>query len=98
MLTSLLTRALATGLAATGLVAAPAVAVRAKPPLAHLALPAPSGPDDVGIRTMRLVDAARHDPWVAAQPYRELMVSVLYPARDAARFILADNVRRIYGL
>jgi dienelactone hydrolase len=92
MLTSLLTRALTAGLATAGLVSAPAVAVRAAPPLARLTLPSPSGPDSIGVRTTRLVDNARHDPWVPAQPYRELMVSVLYPARDAARFPVAPQM------
>ncbi|WP_199818977.1 alpha/beta hydrolase family protein [Streptomyces sp. NRRL B-1347] len=45
------------------------------------ALPAPTGPHPVGTVTTRLVDHSRHDPWVTSQPYRELMVSVWYPAR-----------------
>jgi dienelactone hydrolase len=92
MLTSLLTRALAAGLATAGLVTAPAASVRATPPLAHLTLPTPSGPDAVGTKAFRLVDHSRHDPWVASQPYRELMVSVLYPARDAARYPVAPQM------
>ncbi len=44
-------------------------------------LPAPTGPHPVGTVTARLVDHARHDPWVTSRPYRELMVSVWYPAR-----------------
>ncbi|MBB5104770.1 alpha/beta hydrolase family protein [Streptomyces spectabilis] len=44
-------------------------------------LPAPTGPHPVGTVTTRLVDHSRPDPWVDSQPYRELMVSVWYPAR-----------------
>lgn len=45
----------------------------------RLRLPAPSGPYAVGTVALRLVDTVRPDPWVA-QPYRELMVSLRYPA------------------
>ncbi|TGB13330.1 alpha/beta hydrolase family protein [Streptomyces palmae] len=45
-------------------------------------LPAPSGPHRVGTTSLHLVDRSRHDPWVPNQPYRELMVSIRYPARD----------------
>ncbi|TGA86691.1 hypothetical protein E2651_41055 [Streptomyces sp. MZ04] len=34
----------------------------------------------MGTFSTRLVDRSRHDPWVTSQPYRELMVSVWYPA------------------
>ncbi|MEW2528997.1 hydrolase [Streptomyces sp. NPDC047071] len=44
-------------------------------------LPAPTGPHPVGTVTSRLVDHSRHDPWITSQPYRELMISVWYPAR-----------------
>ncbi|MFE0171431.1 alpha/beta hydrolase family protein [Streptomyces sp. NPDC059002] len=43
-------------------------------------LPAPTGPHGIGTVSARLVDRSRHDPWVPAQPYRELMISVWYPA------------------
>jgi len=52
----------------------------------HLTLPAPTGPYPIGTVSLHLVDRARPDPWSASQPYRELMVSVRYPARDADRF------------
>ncbi|MFF4113442.1 alpha/beta hydrolase family protein [Streptomyces sp. NPDC001714] len=45
-------------------------------------LPTPGGPYPVGTVSLRLVDTARADPWITAQPYRELMISVRYPARD----------------
>ncbi|MEU9205215.1 esterase [Streptomyces sp. NPDC048332] len=44
-------------------------------------LPHPTGPFDVGSTTLRLVDRTRTDPWAPdLSPYRELMVSVRYPA------------------
>ncbi|GAA2430488.1 alpha/beta hydrolase [Streptomyces lavendulocolor] len=46
-----------------------------------LRLPAPTGPYPVGVTTLYLVDRARRDPWDATLPVRELMVTVLYPAR-----------------
>ncbi|MEW1635962.1 acetylhydrolase [Streptomyces sp. NPDC093801] len=44
-----------------------------------LRLPAPSGPYPVGLQTVHLTDPARTDPWVGG--VRELMLTVLYPAR-----------------
>ncbi|MFD5448817.1 alpha/beta hydrolase family protein [Streptomyces sp. NPDC127100] len=58
-------------------------AVRAPSSAAEPELPAPSGPHPVGRRTLHLVDRSRADPWVPAVGYRELMVSVSYPARPA---------------
>ncbi|WP_369218131.1 alpha/beta hydrolase, partial [Streptomyces flavofungini] len=43
-------------------------------------LPAPTGPHALGTVTARLVDRSRRDPWVPSRPYRELMVSIWYPA------------------
>ena len=51
---------------------------------ARLTLPAPTGPRALGTTTLRLVDPARTDPWVPDRSYRELMVSVRYPARPGA--------------
>lgn len=45
-----------------------------------LTLPAPRGRYATGESTFRLVDDQRPDPWVPSQPYRELMISVFYPA------------------
>ncbi|NUP47051.1 MAG: hypothetical protein HOW97_06990 [Catenulispora sp.] len=45
-----------------------------------LRLPAPQGRYATGVSTFRLVDDQRSDPWVPAQHYRELMISVFYPA------------------
>ncbi|MGW4463693.1 alpha/beta hydrolase family protein [Micromonospora sp. NPDC004704] len=47
---------------------------------AELALPAPTGPLPVGRTTLHLVDRDRTDPWVPGE-FRELMVSIWYPAR-----------------
>ncbi|GAA1984485.1 hypothetical protein [Amycolatopsis minnesotensis] len=55
-------------------------------------LPPPSGPAQVGTASLRLVDPARHDPWKPEKPYRELMVSVFYPARDAERYPVAPHM------
>ncbi|MER5207704.1 acetylhydrolase [Streptomyces sp. NPDC002825] len=46
---------------------------------AALTLPAPTGPHPVGLRTFALTDPGRDDPWQPGP--RELMISVLYPAR-----------------
>ncbi|WP_433888945.1 alpha/beta hydrolase family protein [Streptomyces sp. CA-111067] len=56
-----------------------------------LRLPPPSGPYEVGTVSLRLVDGSRPDPWVD-RPYRELMVSVRYPARAAARYPRAPHM------
>lgn len=47
----------------------------------RLTLPGPSGPYPVGTVSLHLVDSSRPDPWIASQPYRELMVGIRYPAR-----------------
>ncbi|MEU6408469.1 lipase [Microbispora sp. NPDC046933] len=49
----------------------------------RLSLPAPSGPLPVGTVSLRLVDRSRPDPWVKGRAYREVMVSVWYPATRA---------------
>ncbi|WP_333740881.1 alpha/beta hydrolase family protein [Streptomyces sp. IBSBF 2806] len=45
-----------------------------------LTLPAPRGRYATGESAFRLVDDGRPDPWTPDTPYRELMVSVFYPA------------------
>ncbi|MFD9949228.1 alpha/beta hydrolase family protein [Nonomuraea sp. NPDC059023] len=45
-------------------------------------LPAPGGPYRVGTVAVRLVDGSRPDPLVGSKPYRELMVSLWYPAKE----------------
>jgi dienelactone hydrolase len=46
-------------------------------------LPRPTGPQPVGVTALSLTDTSRPDPWVPSVPYRELMVSVFYPAASA---------------
>ncbi|MFE7552143.1 alpha/beta hydrolase family protein [Streptomyces gardneri] len=46
-----------------------------------LRLPGPTGPHPVGLRTFALTDTSRNDPWEPALGVREVMISVLYPAR-----------------
>ncbi|MEU1377867.1 hypothetical protein ABZ442_30080 [Streptomyces triculaminicus] len=48
---------------------------------ATMTLPPPTGPYPVGTVSLRLVDRARTDPWLAARTARELMVTLWYPAR-----------------
>jgi predicted dienelactone hydrolase len=43
-------------------------------------LPAPTGDRPVGSAAVYLKDTSRPDPWVPSVPYRELMVSLFYPA------------------
>lgn len=56
-----------------------------------LRLPGPSGPYDVGVTTLHLVDASRVDPWKAGVP-REVMTSVYYPARDVRHYPIAPQL------
>ncbi|WP_310727154.1 hydrolase [Streptomyces sp. N2A] len=54
---------------------------------AAMALPAPTGRHQVGTVALNLIDRQRHDPWGGGTPghrYRELMVSVRYPAGAGA--------------
>src|SRR5690242_1043539 len=45
-----------------------------------LTLPAPQGRFATGESQFRLVDDRRQDPWDPTKPYRELMISIFYPA------------------
>ncbi|MDI6105415.1 lipase [Actinoplanes sp. NEAU-A12] len=77
----------------TGLAAPAALALPALGPARAEAAPAdgrlrvgllpPDGPYPVGTTTLHLVDRSRPDPWVTTQPYRELAVTLTYPARPA---------------
>ncbi|MEU3746107.1 MULTISPECIES: alpha/beta hydrolase family protein [Streptomyces] len=53
----------------------------AAPAPAALRLPGPTGPHPAGLRTFALTDTSRNDPWEPAAGVREVMISVLYPAR-----------------
>ncbi|WP_189969028.1 alpha/beta hydrolase family protein [Streptomyces avidinii] len=55
-----------------------------------LRLPAPAGPYPVGMQTVHLTDPARTDPWVGG--VRELMLTVLYPARSVRGFSRAPQL------
>ncbi|WP_051864377.1 hypothetical protein [Streptosporangium roseum] len=57
-----------------------------------MTLPAPTGRYPVGTVPLHLVDRSRPDPWVAARPYRELMVSVWYPARRSPNLPTAPHM------
>ncbi len=46
-------------------------------------LPRPTGHEPVGVTSLSLEDTSRPDPWVPSVPYRELMISVFYPAMSA---------------
>jgi hypothetical protein len=61
------------------------IAVSASPAAADTALhlPAPTGHHPVGVTSLYLKDASRPDPWVPSVHYRELMVSLFYPAASA---------------
>ncbi|WP_245997179.1 hypothetical protein [Streptomyces armeniacus] len=79
---------------------APAAVRRARPPdgvrqgPVRLRLPAPTGPHAVGTAQAHLVDRARRDPWQDAAPWRELMVSVWYPAWRTGGHRLAPHMPR----
>ncbi|WP_194899077.1 alpha/beta hydrolase family protein [Catenulispora pinisilvae] len=49
-----------------------------------LTLPAPQGRYATGESQFRLVDDKRQDPWDPTKPYRELMISIFYPAVHTA--------------
>ncbi|MBB4915618.1 alpha/beta hydrolase family protein [Streptosporangium saharense] len=67
-------------------VAAPASAQRASGGSGvTVTLPAPAGPYGVGTFAVRLVDRSRPDPLVKKKPYRELMVSLWYPAKQSGQ-------------
>src|SRR5690349_13515161 len=70
---------------------APSAQVRADR-LAGLRLPVPTGPYPVGTVDLHLIDRSRANPWTATPPYRELMISLWYPARDAGHFPLAPHM------
>ncbi|MEU4330176.1 alpha/beta hydrolase family protein [Nonomuraea dietziae] len=67
--------------AAALLQAQPASASRTPTPY----LPKPTGSQPVGTTSLYLKDTSRPDPWVPTVKYRELMVSLWYPARSPGR-------------
>lgn len=68
--------------------AAPAKATAAataagRAPSHRLKLPPPTGPYRLGTVSLDLIDPSRPDPWVPGIPFREMVVSMVYPAREA---------------
>jgi predicted dienelactone hydrolase len=59
---------------------------------ARLTLPAATGPYPVGTADLHLIDHSRANPWTATPAYRELMVSLWYPATDVRRFPPAPHM------
>jgi dienelactone hydrolase len=53
------------------------------PAVASPALPTPTGSQPVGVSSVYLKDTSRPDTWHPEVPYRELMVSLFYPASSA---------------
>jgi len=54
-----------------------------------VSLPAPTGQWPIGTVDLHLIDRTRHDPLVPSKPFRELMVSVWYPADRGGKFPIA---------
>jgi hypothetical protein len=63
-------------------------------------LPAPTGPYRLGAVSLDLIDSSRPDPWVPGIPFREMVVSMLYPAGEVDRYPLEPYftpiVARVY--
>jgi hypothetical protein len=76
----------------TGAAVHPAAAAPSPPKQARLTLPAPTGRYPVGTVSLHLIDRARANPWTASPSYRELMVSIWYPARDTRRYPVAPQM------
>jgi dienelactone hydrolase len=70
----------------------PQQAQASHPAQAHLTLPRPAGPYPVGTTSLHLIDASRPNPWTSSPSYRELMVSVWYPAQDTRRYPRAPQM------
>ncbi|MEV4494360.1 acetylhydrolase [Micromonospora arborensis] len=81
--------ALAVGVGVPMGIAGRATAATADSGPARLTLPRPTGPYRVGTVPLHLVDRSQPDPLAGPGRYRELMVSVWYPARDVRRYPLA---------
>ncbi|GGX97257.1 alpha/beta hydrolase family protein [Streptomyces hiroshimensis] len=64
-------------------------------------VPAPTGKQPVGTRTLHLVDTSRPDPWKPAAGKRQLMVSLWYPARHQgdrnAPFVSKELSKQVIG-
>jgi dienelactone hydrolase len=84
--------------AATAALASPAAAgsAAAHPVRLRLKLFPPTGRYSIGMVQLYLVDHSRRDPWVPSR-WRELMVSVWYPALDDSRFAFAPWIQHKAG-
>ncbi|MBL7253872.1 alpha/beta hydrolase family protein [Paractinoplanes lichenicola] len=76
---------LAASLLVGGVAIAPATAAYATSQ-GRLTLPPPTGEYPVGTVDLHLIDRSRPNPWPAGPPYRELMVSLWYPAARTTHF------------
>ncbi|MFL6113794.1 MAG: alpha/beta hydrolase family protein, partial [Catenulispora sp.] len=82
----------ASAMSASASPAAPAPSTSSKPAKSlTLSLPAPRGRYATGESTFRLLDDKRADPWTPGQPYRELMISVFYPAVHTAGRLVTNQ-------
>jgi len=94
-------RALPLGLMITG--AAPATARQPAP--SRFTLPAPAGHHRPGTTSLDLIDTSRPDPRVPAQPFRELIIQLWYPAHAAGGYprvpwmtpVTARACEQLYG-
>lgn len=82
---SLFTKAAGLAVVALAMSMTPAAALASGSRPVTVSLPAPSGPYAVGTFATRLVDRSRPDPLARSKPYRELMVSLWYPAKDTGQ-------------
>ncbi|MEU0072596.1 hypothetical protein ABZ027_24045 [Streptomyces sp. NPDC006332] len=73
----------------TGTAGAPAEHPSASPTGRAVSLPAPTGHWPIGTVDLHLIDRTRHDPLMPSKPFRELMVSVWYPADRGGKFLIA---------
>ncbi|GAA0566533.1 alpha/beta hydrolase [Paractinoplanes ferrugineus] len=71
---------------------APSASAAAGDAPVRLTLPAPTGPYRVGTTDLHLIDRSRADPWTTTPAYRELMISIWYPAAAAGRFPRAPHM------
>ncbi|GAA1972340.1 alpha/beta hydrolase [Catenulispora subtropica] len=62
--------------------ASSAAAAAVAPAALQFSLPASTGPYAAGEEVLHLTDTSRLDPWVPASGYRQLTVSMFYPARQ----------------
>ncbi|MEU6878481.1 alpha/beta hydrolase [Streptomyces sp. NPDC046712] len=80
------------GLLAAALALTPATARAAAARDLVLRLPAPTGPYKIGATTLHLVDPSRNDPWKPEIGVREVMVTVLHPARTVRGYPRAPQL------